>query len=76
MTIVPGRVVNGRIEVEDLQLPEGTAVEVYIPRDGKAYDLTSEEEAEIEAACEEADRGGGVPAEDFLRELREKYGQR
>ncbi len=35
------------------------------------YVLTREEEAEIDAAIEEADRyGGGISAEEMLRELR------
>jgi predicted transcriptional regulator len=32
--------------------------------------LTLDEQAEIDAATAEADLGGGVPAEDVLRELR------
>lgn len=38
--------------------------------------LTAEEEAELEAALDEADRdGGGLPADQYLRELRTKYGR-
>lgn len=71
MTIVPGKVVNGRIEVEDdIELPEGAEVTVYLHEEGE-YVPTPEEEAELEAACDEADRGEGVPLEDVLRELRE-----
>jgi hypothetical protein len=74
MTIVPGRVVNGRVEVdvEDFRLPEGAAVSVVIPAgDEDEYIPTPEEEAELEAAMDEADRGEGIPAEQVLRELRE-----
>lgn len=41
-----------------------------INRDQTDDELTSEEQAEIEAAIAEADLGGGVPAEEVLRELR------
>ena len=41
MTIVTGKVVNGHIEVEDFELPDGAEVQVYV-RTG-AYDLTAEE---------------------------------
>jgi hypothetical protein len=34
------------------------------------YVPTPEEEAELEAAIEEADQGGGISAEELLRELR------
>lgn len=39
-------------------------------------ELTAEEQAELEAALDEAERdGGGLPADDFMRELRTKYGR-
>ena len=68
MTIVPGRVVNGRIEI-DGELPEGAEVVVYVHGADEA-DFTPEELAELDAAIAEAERGGGVPAEQVLRELR------
>ncbi|MDP9195134.1 MAG: hypothetical protein M3P06_25840 [Acidobacteriota bacterium] len=37
--------------------------------------LSSEEQAEIDAAIAEADLGGGVPAEEVLRELRTRRNQ-
>jgi predicted transcriptional regulator len=33
-------------------------------------ELTPEEQAELDAAIAEADLGGGIPAEEVLRELR------
>lgn len=39
-------------------------------RDEQEPELTPEEAAEIEAAIAEADLGGGMPAEEVLRELR------
>ena len=41
-----------------------------INRDHVDEELTPEEQAEIEAAIAEADLGGGIPAEEVLRELR------
>jgi len=71
MTIYPGRVVNGHVEidVEDADLPEGAEVSVYLHSDEK-YTPTPEEAEEIEAALEEAELGGGMPAEEVIRELR------
>ena len=74
MTIVPGKVVNGRVEVdvEDFELPEGAEVSVYRPYDGEEEEpLTPEQEAEIEESIAELDRGEGVPIEEALREMRE-----
>ena len=70
MTIVTGKVVNGRIEVEDVELPEGLEVSVYYSGDEPEVHLTPEELAELDAAIAKADRGGGIPAEQVLRELR------
>ena len=72
MTIFPGKVVNGRVEVEDdIELPEGAEVSVYLPADEEEFELTPEMEAELEESIAEADRGEGVPAEQVLREIRE-----
>ncbi len=73
MTIVTGKVVNGRIEVEDVELPEGAVVGVVYSGDVPEVRLTAEEPeqlAELDAAIAEADRGEGMPAEQVLRELR------
>ena len=69
MTIVPGKVVNGRIEVDD-QLPEGAEVMVYLEGDERDFELTPEQLAELDEAIAEADRGEGVPADEVLRALR------
>jgi hypothetical protein len=73
MTIVPGKVVNGRVEVdvEDFELPEGAEVSVYLPADDEAEALTPEQEAEIEESIAELERGEYVTAEESLREVRE-----
>ena len=65
-----GKVVNGRIEVEDVELPEGLEVAVYYTGDEPEVQLTAEEMAELDAAIAEADRGEGIPAEQVLAELR------
>lgn len=70
MTMVTGKVVNGRIEVEDVELPEGLEVAVCYSGDEPEVHLSADELAELDAAIAEADRGELVPAEEVLRELR------
>jgi hypothetical protein len=72
MSIVAGKVINGRIEVEDFELPEGKDVTVFLhdPEEDD-FELTPEQEAELEESIAQADRGEVVPAEQVLRELRE-----
>jgi hypothetical protein len=71
MRLVHGKVVNGAITVdEDVALEEGEEALVLL-RDDEPHEMTPEQEAELEAALDEADRGEGIPAEQVLRELRE-----
>jgi len=71
MTIVPGIVVDGRVEVEDFELPEGAKVGVVISaRSEQEYIPTLEEAAEIEAGLDEIDRGEYVTLDEMMREVR------
>jgi predicted transcriptional regulator len=72
MTIVHGRVVNGLIEVDGFALRDGLEVEVSIPAADGEYDLTEEQEAEIEASIAEIERGEYVDGDDIIRELRRR----
>lgn len=75
MTIVPGKVVNGRIElvdIEDLQLPEGAEVSVYYDPEGAEYIPTPEEAAELEESLAQIERGEWVDGDEFLAELRRR----
>lgn len=69
-SIVTGKVVNGRIEVEDVELPEGAEVTVYLHEQDADTELTPEQEAEIEESIAELERGAYVTAEESLREVR------
>lgn len=70
MQIASGTIVNGQVVVEGLALPEGTAVTVLARGDEAAVRLPPEDEAELIAAMDEADREEGIPAEEFLSRLR------
>ena len=70
MTIVPGKVVNGRIEVdvENFELPEGAQVEIYLVTDDD--ELTPEQHAELDESIAQIDRGEYVDGDELLAELR------
>ena len=55
-----------------VELPEGATVTVLVDDDANDGDLelTTEEEAELDDAIAEADRGGWIPAEQVLAELK------
>ncbi len=69
MPVVTGKVRNGKIEVQDLNLAEGSEVAVRLP-DDEPFDLTPEQEAELQASIEEADRGETEDVAELLVRLR------
>jgi len=74
MKIATGKVVDGKVELNDVTLEEGTSVTVLAIDDEGGFALTLEEEAELLLAIAEADRGGTVPAEEVLSTLARRHG--
>jgi len=70
MQVVSGAVIDGKVVGEGLSLPEGTAVTILARGDEAIVKLSPQEEAELFAALDEADREEGVPAEEFFARLR------
>jgi len=73
MYSVSARIINGRAVSEELPLPEGKQVTIWVPdeEEEEGVVLTPEEEAELDAALEEADHSVGISGEEMLRQLRE-----
>ena len=73
MQILTGKVVNGRIVIDDdAALPEGAEVAVTIAQEEDAG-LTAEQLIELQESISEADRGELTPASEVLRRLREEW---
>ena len=73
MQITTGKVVNGRIIVDDDEpLPEGADVVITITEQDDP-ELTAAQLAELDASIAEAERGELIPAEEVLRRLREEW---
>jgi hypothetical protein len=70
MQLATGTVVNGKVVVEGLDLPEGTVVTVLTRDEEPSVDPSSEEEAELLAALGEANREEGISAEELFVRLR------
>ena len=70
MQLASGTVIDGKVVVEGLSLPEGTVVTVLARGDEAAVRLPPAEEAELLAALDEADREEGIPAETLFARLR------
>lgn len=70
MQVASGTVIGGKVVVEGLSLPEGTAVTVIARGDEAVVKLRPHEEADLIAALEEADREEGISAEELFARLR------
>ena len=69
MRIATGRVVSGKVELEGEPLREGARVTVLVRESDETFDLPSDQEADLLASLEEANRGDLVDAEAILHEL-------
>ena len=73
MQVAIGKIVNGQVVLENLSLPEGTLVTVFANEAEAAVRLSPAVEAELLEALDDADRHGGLSAEELFERLR-KYG--
>jgi hypothetical protein len=73
MRVATGTVVNGKVVLEGVVLPEGALVTVLASDTQAGVRLSPEDEAELLAAVDEADQEAGSPADEVLERLR-KYG--
>ena len=70
MQIASGVIVDGKVVVEGLTLPDGTVVTVLARGDEGAVRLSPDAEAELLQALDEADREEGIGAEELFTRLR------
>lgn len=70
MKVASGKVVGGKVIVEDTALTEGTSVTVLVREHDETFQATAEEEAALLRALADADRGDFVSSEQVLKDLR------
>lgn len=69
MKVMTARVVDGKIDIGDAELEEGARVAVLIS-EGSDFQLSDADQAELEAALEEIQRGEYVDGRELLRDLK------
>ncbi len=69
MQVASGTVIDGKVVVEGLSLPEGTVVTVLARGDEAAVRLSPQEESDLLEALDEADREEGISAEELFARL-------
>ena len=74
MKVATGKIVDGKIVLEDASFEEGTSVTVLARDEISGVALTPDEEAEILLAIAEAERGETVSAEEVLAKLARRHG--
>ena len=70
MQVISGKIIDGKVVVEGHSLPEGTAVTVLSRGDEAVVRLSPQEECDLLAALDEADREEGIPAGELFARLR------
>jgi hypothetical protein len=71
MWVVPGKVVDGRVEL-DAVLPEGASVTVLLLEGDGTFDADPEIEKMLLEAIAQCDRGSTTPVARLLSELRSR----
>lgn len=71
MRIAPGRVVDGRVEL-DAELPEGASVTVLALEGDETFEADAETERMLLEAIGQCDRGQTTPMTGFLADLRSR----
>ncbi len=69
MQVATGTVINGKIVLEDMPLPEGAVVTVITRGADEGFLLTTEQEDELLASMAEIERGEFVTMEALLASL-------
>lgn len=70
MQIVTGTVVQGKVILEGVSLPEGTVVTVLAKDPEASVRLPPALQAELDESLEEADREEGMSGDELLEKLR------
>ena len=73
MRIAPGKVVNGRVEL-DAELPEGTSVTVLALEGDETFEADAETEQMLLQAIAQCEKGQTTPMADLVSELRRREG--
>jgi hypothetical protein len=72
MRVASGRIVDGRVELLEAELPEGAAVTVLLADDEETFEADEETEKMLLESIAQCDRGETVPLAQVLEELRRR----
>lgn len=70
MRVATGRVVDGRVELVESELPEGAAVTVLLHEGDETFEVDEETERMLLESIAQCDRGETIPFDEVIRTLR------
>jgi hypothetical protein len=72
MQLVTGTVVDGKVVLDGVTLPEGTVVAVLARNGETVVTLPPDLQKELEEAIDEADQGDWIPGEELSEQLKSR----
>jgi hypothetical protein len=72
MRVASGRIIDGRVELVDAELPEGASVTVLLPEDEQTFEADAETERMLLESIAQSERGQTVPLAKVLADLRSR----
>jgi len=72
MRVASGRVIDGRVQLDDAELPEGAAVTVLFPEGDETFEADPETERMLLESIAQCERGETIPLDQVLAELRSR----
>jgi hypothetical protein len=72
MRVASGRIIHGRVEIDDVDLPEGAAVTVLMPDGEETFEADAETERMLLDSIAQSGRGETVPFAKVTEELRSR----
>lgn len=72
MRVASGRVIDGRIELDSADLPEGAAVTVLVSEGDETFEVDEETERMLLESIAQCERGQTIPLSEVLQGLRSR----
>jgi hypothetical protein len=72
MRVASGRIIDGRVELDNAKLPEGASVTVLLPEDEQTFEADPETERMLLESIAQSERGQTVSLTKVLAELRSR----
>jgi len=72
MRVASGKVVQGKVQLQDASFPEGASVTVLFPEEGEAFEVDPETEKMLLESIAQCERGQTIPFDSVMARLRKK----